>query len=50
MPAGKVEAGAVWDLEDEEALDAVRELIHETSPADSPLVNNLSAMQRSQAE
>lgn len=27
MAAGRLDAGAVWDLEDEEALRAVRELL-----------------------
>jgi hypothetical protein len=27
MTAGRMEAGAVWDLEDEEALNAARDLI-----------------------
>jgi hypothetical protein len=27
MASGKLEAGGVWDLEDEEALEAARELL-----------------------
>jgi hypothetical protein len=32
MTAGCVDAGAVWDLEDEEALAAARELISQYKP------------------
>lgn len=35
MAAGRLEAGAVWDLEDEEALEAGRELLRMTP---TPLV------------
>lgn len=31
MTAGRIEAGAVWDLDDEEALRAVRVLIDESN-------------------
>jgi hypothetical protein len=31
MTAGRIDAGGVWDLEDEEALLAVRELLHQSS-------------------
>jgi hypothetical protein len=31
--AGRLDAGGVWDLEDDEALAAVRVLIGESSPA-----------------
>ncbi len=29
MAAGRLDAGAVWDLEDDEALRAAREMIHQ---------------------
>jgi hypothetical protein len=29
MAAGRLDAGAVWDMEDEEALRAVNEMLHE---------------------
>ena len=28
MAAGRLEAGAVWDLEDDEALEAVKDMLH----------------------
>ena len=33
MVAGRLDAGAVWDLEDEEALEAARVLIEQESGA-----------------
>lgn len=33
MTAGRLEAGAVWDLEDEEALSAARELLAQYTEA-----------------
>jgi hypothetical protein len=33
MTAGRLDAGAVWDIEDEEALAAARELIGQSSEA-----------------
>ena len=33
--AGKMEAGAVWDLEDEEALAAAQELILQSAPEET---------------
>ena len=35
MTAGRVDAGGVWDLEDEEALSAARTLIEQYSEIDS---------------
>jgi hypothetical protein len=35
MTAGRMEAGGVWDLEDEEALEAARTLIEEYSQGQS---------------
>ena len=32
MMAGRTDSGAVWELEDEEALAAARELIHQYAP------------------
>ena len=37
MAAGRLDAGAVWDLEDDEALSAARELLK--TRADSSAVN-----------
>jgi hypothetical protein len=34
MTAGRMDAGAVWDLEDEEALDAIGILLAESAPAE----------------
>lgn len=32
MTAGRMDPGGVWDLEDNEALDAVRQLIADLKP------------------
>jgi len=32
MAAGRLDAGGVWDLEDEEALEAARRLLERRSP------------------
>src|SRR5947208_8732030 len=37
MTAGRMDAGGVWDLEDDEALLAARTLIAQYSPIDSSL-------------
>lgn len=34
MTAGRLEAGAVWDLEDEEALEAIRVLVTQYTQAE----------------
>jgi hypothetical protein len=35
MMAGRTDSGAVWELEDEEALAAARELIHQYAPEEA---------------
>jgi hypothetical protein len=35
MTAGRLDAGAVWDLEDEEALAVARELLAQSNRADT---------------
>jgi hypothetical protein len=35
MMAGKTDAGAVWDLEDEEAISAAQEILRQYTPSKS---------------
>lgn len=43
MTAGRFDAGAVWDLEDEEALDAAKTLLDQHSQAQQTVPKELVA-------
>ena len=46
MTAGRLDAGGVWDLEDDEALSAARTLIEQSSPIDAEVVEPAAAPDR----
>ena len=43
MTAGRLDAGAVWDLEDEEALEAAKTLLDQHSQAQQTVAQGLVA-------
>ena len=46
MTAGRLDAGGVWDLEDDEALSAARTLIEQYSEIDSKVAEPVAAPDR----
>jgi hypothetical protein len=46
MTAGRMDAGAVWDLEDEDALSAARALIEQYSEIDSGNIETVTTPDR----
>lgn len=40
MTAGRLEAGGVWELEDEEALQAAKTLIEQSTQCESPVAGS----------
>jgi hypothetical protein len=44
MAAGRLDAGGVWDLEDEEALAAARQLIQQYSQDESEVARPVAAV------
>lgn len=49
MTAGRLDAGGVWDLEDEEALAAARTLIQQYSENESDVVTPVAAVEQQAA-